>query len=314
MNPSESIEIFYRYLNLCSEKYSKRFKKPYLEALNETLNYLLDDQVHFQDETLLSFFKESKETITNTEFDKETIRKSIQLALLRGFKYDEITNAQMTPDTIGIFLSYLVKKLYQNKEIKLVLDPLIGTGNLIASVANHIDQSFEVHGIDDDALMCALSRNMFDALEMKHQIFHQDTLTFQMAPYDLIITDFPPKNVTLKSGYLPYYTIVHHLENLQRESFYIALIENDFFDQKDAQTFQKILKDKAHLFGLIKLDEGLFKTHPKSLLILKKKKHPEEKLDDFLMVDLPSFTDREAFNKALYKMDQWFKKKEVDVQ
>jgi site-specific DNA-methyltransferase (adenine-specific) len=68
------------------------------------------------------------------------------------------------------------------------------------------------------------------------------------------------------------------------------------------------------MFGLIKLDESLFKNHPKSILILKKKGEEDEILDHFLLVDLPPFSDQTAFNQALGKMESWFKKKEVDVQ
>ncbi len=313
MKPSEAIEQFFMYLDHCAERYSKHLKKSYLEGLNEAINFLLDDETTFDNETLNAFFKKEKLKVVNQAYDKETIRKSIQLSLLRGFKTDRITNAQMTPDTIGIFLSYLINKLYAKEPLK-VLDPLVGTGNLIAALANHVDEPLDIHGVDDDPLMCKLARNLFDALEMKHQIFHQDTLTFNLGPYDLMVTDFPPKSVSQKSGYLPYYTIVHHLEHLAPEKYFIAVIENDFFDQKEHPTFKEILQEKAHLFGLIKLDESLFKTHPKSILILQKKSKPSDKLDDFLLVDLPSFTDLDAFNKALYKMDQWFKKKEVDVQ
>ncbi len=313
METSKAITAFYDYLDHVSERFSNTMKKSYLEGLNEALNFLLDDRVGFDNDDLKAFFIKHKSAVIHQTFTKETIRKSIQLALLRGFKYDRITNAQMTPDTIGIFLSYLVKKLYSMRSLK-ILDPLVGTGNLIAALANHLETPVFVHGIDDDPLMCALARNVFDALEIDHQIFHQDTLTFNHAKYDLIVTDFPPKSVSQKSGYLPYYTIVHHLEHIHEGQYFIALIENDFFDQKAQGTFRKLLDEKAHLFGIIKLDESLFKTHPKSILILRKKTHEKEKIDDFLIVDLPSFTDIEAFNKALYKMDQWFKKKEVDVQ
>ena len=313
MKVTENITAVFNYLDRLSESYSKTLNKSYLEGLKEALNYLLDDVVSFENTQLLKHFETEKAEILDQNYPKETIRKSIQLALLRGFKYDRITNAQMTPDSIGIFLSYLVKKLYNQENIK-VLDPLIGTGNLIAAMSNHLESTVSVHGIDDDPLMCDLARNMFDALEIDHQIFHQDTLTFNHALYDLLVTDFPPKSVSQKSGYLPYYTIAHHLEHLQVGQYFIAIIENDFFDQKEHITFRKILDEKAHLFGIIKLDESLFKTHPKSILILKKKADPKEKINDFLIVDLPSFSDREAFNKALYKMEQWFTKKEVDVQ
>ena len=315
MENQNDVELFYNFLNDLSEQFTKIYKLSYLEGVNEALNYLLDDTI--QTEVTpedLSMFSKEKAKVSEVTFDKESIRKAYQLAMLQGFKYDQITNAQMTPDSIGIFIAYLIKKLYGKHFPQVLLDPLIGTGNLLATVANHSETPFEVIGIDDDPLMCALSRNIYDALSMKNQVFCQDTISYQSQPVDMIVTDFPPDKVDDKFGYFPYPVIMHHLEHLKAGHYFLALIENRFFEQKQSALFREKLAEKAHLFGLIKLDEGLFKNHPQSILIMKKKIDQKETIDDFLLVDLPSFTDRDAFHKALVKMDQWFAKKEVDVQ
>ncbi len=315
MGKQATIETFFDYLDNVAMALYDQDKTLYLEGVKYALEYLLDDEIKKEvSETTNTRLKQSKQEIVEISFDPETIRKAIQLALLRGFKHAKITNAQMTPDTIGIFISYLLKKLYPANPPKLILDPLIGTGNLIATLSNHYRSPFTVHGIDDDPLMCDLARNMCDSLDIDQQIFLQNTLTYQAGLYDVIITDFPPKKIGDKLEYLPYLTIIHHLDHLKEGHFFIAVIENDFFDQKQNGVFKKLLKEKAHMFGLIKLDESLFKNHPKSILILKKKGDENETLDNFLLVDLPPFSDQTAFNQALGKMESWFKKKEVDVQ
>ncbi|MFH5881679.1 class I SAM-dependent methyltransferase [Liberiplasma polymorphum] len=315
MSKTSDIEIFYDYIDAIAMKLYAVDKSLYLEGIKEALNFLLDNTTTKElSDDIIAYFQEEKAKIVEISFSNENIRKAIQLALLKGFKHARITNAQMTPDTIGIFLSYLVKKLYKSQTINLIFDPLIGTSNLVATLYNHYESPFEVHGIDDDPLMCDLARNILDSLHIDHQVFLQDTLTYLAGKYDLIVTDFPPHKKDDKDIYLPYHTIIHHLEHLKEEHYLIAIIENDFFEQKQQALFKELLDKKAHLYGLIKLDEGLFKTHPKSILILKKKTKESEKLNDFLIVDLPSFSDLEAFNKAINKMDQWFKKKEVDVQ
>ncbi|MFP4286082.1 MAG: class I SAM-dependent methyltransferase [Candidatus Izemoplasmataceae bacterium] len=315
MSKESSVELFFDYIDTIGLALYDYDKTMYLKSINEALSYLLDDQLENEyPEKIVKLFKQEKAKITNQSFDKEMIRKAIQLALLRGFKHAKITNAQMTPDSIGIFISYLIKKLYKEKALDTVFDPLIGTSNLVATLYNHYGKPFKIVGVDDDALMCDLARNILDALAIDHQIYFQDTLTFLAEQVDLIITDFPPQDKTHQSMYLPYHAIVHHLDHLKSEHYFIALIENDFFEQKQQALFKELITPKAHLFGLIKLDEGLFKTHAKSLLILKKKTHETDTLKDFLIVDLPSFTDLENFNKALSNMEEWFKKKEVDVQ
>ncbi|MFW5838450.1 MAG: class I SAM-dependent methyltransferase [Bacillota bacterium] len=315
MEKQATTETFFDYLDAVAMALYDQDKTLYLEGVKYALEFLLDDEINKEVfESTSTKMKQAKRSILKLSFDPETIRKAIQLALLRGFKHAKITNAQMTPDTIGIFISYLIKKLYPENPPKQVLDPLVGTGNLIATLSNHYKSSFMVHGIDDDPLMCDLARNMCDSLDIEQQIYLQNTLTFQAGAYDLIVTDFPPKKVGDKLEYLPYLTIIHHLDHLKEGHFFIAVIENDFFDQKQNNVFKKLLKEKAHMFGLIKLDESLFKNHPKSILILKKKGEDDNILDNFLLVDLPPFSDQTAFNQALGKMETWFKKKEVDVQ
>lgn len=315
MSKESPIELFFDYIDKLGMALYAYDKRMYLNSINDALSYLLDDTLSGQyPDDIVKLFQSEKAKIINQAFDKEVIRKAIQLALLRGFKHAKITNAQMTPDTLGMFMSYLIKKLYQEKPLEYVFDPLIGTSNLVSTIYNHYGTPFKVIGVDDDPLMCDLARNFLDSLEIDHQIYFQDTLSFLGEKFDLIVTDFPPQDKTKQSMYLPYHAIVHHLDHIKNEHYFIALIENDFFDQKQQALFKELIAPKAHLYGLIKLDESLFKTHAKSILILKKKTHETDSIKDFLIVDLPSFTDIENFNKALSNMEQWFKKKEVDVQ
>ena len=51
---------------------------------------------------------------------------------------------------------------------------------------------------------------------------------------------------------------------------------------------------------MIKLSETLFKSNPKSILILRKKGEEVQLFKDFLLVDLPSFNDAEAFTNLFY--------------
>jgi len=312
MSEKTNVERFYDFLDFVALKLYERHKVPYLTGVKEALNILMDDaiEVEITDETLTEF-KSEKLHIEGIAFDKEDVRKAVQLTLLKGLKHLNVTNAMMTPDSIGMFIAYLLKKLYKDP-VETVLDPMVGTGNLIATINNYYQDGFMTYGIDDEPLMSQLSRNFLDALEIDHQIFLQNTLTYNGPLVDLVVTDFPVKAVDQKEDYVPYQVVLHHIEHVKDNKFFIALIENDFFEQFGAERFKELINEKAHLYGLIKLDETLFKNHPKSILIMQKKADKNAKIDDFLLVDLPAFTDEEHFNLALGKIEQWFKKKEVD--
>ncbi len=313
MEKKATIERFYDYLDRCAMRFYTYDKTPYLNGLSMAISYLLDDAFEKDvDAEVLVDLESFKQDITGIDFEKETIRKAIQLSLLKGFKDLNITNSMLTPDSIGMFIGYLMKKLFGSTDDLSVYDPLVGTGNLLATINNHYHEGLRYIGTDVDPLLCSLARNVLDALEINAQIYHQDNRDFAGGPFDVVVTDFPVEKKDRKHAYFPYEVILKHKDNLKDYGFFIALIENDFFDQKEAGNFKKTLQESMHLFGLIKLDEGLFKAHPKSILILQKKGHEQEKIDTFLLADLPPFTDKERFNGALEKIEDWFNDRKVD--
>ncbi len=311
MAEEAAVETFFDYLDQVATKLYKSRKVPYLKGVSEALQYLLDDKTSMQlDNDTETGLQEYKLTVTEQPFDKETVRRAIQLALLKGFKHENITNSMVTPDSIGMFMAYLAKKLHPETPARSILDPLAGTGNLLATFHNHYNEESVLIGIDSDALLCRLARNMLDALEAESQIFHQDTLTYKGVPADMIVCDFPVETVDRRHAYFPYQVVLHHLQHLRPGGYFLSLVENDFFDQHEKERFKDTLLEEAHLVGLVKLDEGLFENHPQSILIMQKKidendKHPE----DFLLVDLPPFRDEQAFPQALQKIEQWFENK-----
>ncbi len=309
MENTDALEKFYTYLDQVANRLYEMDETPYLKGIIHGLDYLLDDEVRKGlVDVVYDDLKRFKDEISGIEFDKETVRKAVQLALLNGFKTMQITNSMMTPDSIGMFIAYLLKKLYGDNASLKVYDPLIGTANLAATINNHFSEHCHFEGTEADPLLSELSRNILDALEIDHQIYHQDTLTFKKGNYDLILTDFPVESIDRKMMYFPYQVILKHMHHVKNGGFFIAIIENDFFEQNEADSFKEKLMKTMHLYGLIKFDEGLFKNHPQSLLIMQKKTQEDEQLSDFLLADLPPFTEKERFNKALYKIEQWFSK------
>lgn len=300
----KNIELFYDYFDHIAMHLYDLDKHPYLESMNLAFQYLLEDQMDYPlDQDGLAFVEAEKDRIVNVEFEPEEIRKAVQLGLLKGYKHMNVSNAFLTPDTIGLFLSYLIKKLYK-KPIRFLLDPMIGSGNLTYTILNDLQEDAKVLGVDKDPLKCELARNLGDLMDYENQIFMQDTLSFFANEMDLIVFDLPIQEE--KVPYLPYQIVSHHLDSLAKEQFMFVLIENDFFEQDKMDVFKKEVDEKAHMFGLIKLSDTLFKNAEKSILILQKKQAKEDKLDDFLLIDLPSFEDQEGMATTIQQIELWF--------
>src|SRR5699024_8157142 len=105
----------------------KELEIPYLEALIHTGENLIDDGKVYNEDNVLS-----EKAVNNLEklyqnvdldcFDSEIIRQAMQIALLRGMKEDYIQpNYQMTPDSLGSLIAYLIEIIAEpKKDIHLV--------------------------------------------------------------------------------------------------------------------------------------------------------------------------------------------------
>ena len=170
-----------------------------------------------------------------------------------------------------------------------------------------MDEKVKVFGLDNNILKCRLTRNIADLLEYDNEIFYQDSLTYYDQGFDLIVTDLPLSEDDV--SYFPYKVINHHLDSLADGKYFFALIENDFFEKPGSKIFKQEIDKKAYIFGLIKLNETLFKNKPKSILILRKFGEGVTKPKEFLMVDLPSFSDLDNLNNTINQIDLWFEKR-----
>ena len=304
------VEKFYDYFDMVADTLYHNYNLPYIEGMNEAFNYLLDSEFdgEYRDEDIQKI-SDLKNDITSLQFSREEVRKAVQLGMLKGYKHTYSSNSLITPDTIGIFMGYLIKKLYKNP-INTILDPLVGSGNLVYTVLNHIETDAKVYGVDNDIIKCNLARNLGDLMDYENEMFYQNTFTYLDKGFDLLLTDMP---ISTETPYFPFQVINHHMNGLKDGGYFISIIENDFFEKEGNDVFKKEIDKKGYIFGLIKFSETLFKSNPKSILIIRKKGEEVEKPKDFLLVDLPSFNDIEEFNKTINKIDNWFASREDDI-
>lgn len=305
------IELFYDYYDGIANILYEHYKLSYLEGMNEAFHLLLDDRLKGSyDQEHIDQMRTMKDKITDIEFEREEVRKSVQLGMLKGYKHTYSSNSLITPDTIGLFMSYLIKKFYQDKELETMFDPLVGSGNLLYTIANQIEDYLILFGVDNDRLKCDLARNLGDLLDYEANIYFQDTLTFYDTDYDVLVTGLP---IASERPYKPYQFLNHHIDSVKPGGYLFAVIENDFFEQEGADTFKEEISRKAQIIGLIKLPDELFKSHPQSIFILRRHNANSTPLDGFLLVDLPSFYDEDGMASILRQIDQWIATRKDDL-
>ena len=88
----EKFEQIFNYVNTRATEIEQNEQSTYLDALIETLEQTLDGKYDWQVEGAT----------------QEDMRKAIQIAILKGMRQGSQPNHQMTPDSLGLLVGYLL--------------------------------------------------------------------------------------------------------------------------------------------------------------------------------------------------------------
>lgn len=303
---TDNLELFFDCLEESNNLLYEVFHKPYLELLEMTVQNILAGEILTDlDEENTKKLEEIYAKIAAVDFSVEDVRKAMQAIVLRGFKEMRIPNGNTTPDTLGIFIAYLITKLCKGKKIS-ILDPLCGTGNLILTIANHLDKELSLFGCDNNVWMTKLTTMTADLLSSPIEVFLQDTFNLSLSNMDSIIFDMPHSEYDEeKKEYFPYKAILHYVDMIKEDGCMIGIVENDFFDYDKKKDFKEKLLEQMTIIGLVELPDSMFVSKPKIIIVLQKKVMKDKKC---FMVKLPSFTNVKEFNNSLVEIEAWFEK------
>jgi site-specific DNA-methyltransferase (adenine-specific) len=295
----------------------------YLEALAETGENLFHGSI-LQDE--LSELTEKRlkkqyEDIHINRYSKEEIRKAFQLVILKGMKENVQPNHQMTPDTVGMLVGYLVQKFMKQPTFRL-LDPAVGTGNLLTTVLNQLPNKVDSLGVEIDDLLIKLAYISANLQEQPIQLFNQDSLEpLFIDPVDAVIADLPvgyyPNDVRaadyqLKAGeghsYSHHLFIEQSIRHTHPGGYLFFIIPNGLFESEQTPQLKEYFKENVIVQGLLQLPVSMFKNKnaAKSILVLQKKGEEIEAPKQALLVDLPNLSNASEMDKILTKIEKWF--------
>jgi site-specific DNA-methyltransferase (adenine-specific) len=324
MNHEVSVEQLFSVFDESALLLGRALSITYLEALGETAEnlfhgYVVQEELNEVDEKRLQKLYDNANL---DRYSKESIRKSYQLAILKGMQEHVQPNHQMTPDSIGLFISYLIRKSNGSKKSFTLLDPTIGTGNLVTTVLNEFDGLVEAHGVDLDDVLLKLAYAGANLLHHPVTLYNQDALDpLLIDPVDVVVCDLPvgyyPNDVRAEDYHLKAnsgHSYAHHLfieQSLNHtkpggQLFFI--IPNGLFESEEAKKLQSFLTEEAYIEGVLQLPESLFKNKKaaKSILMMRKKAPGVKKPKEVLLASMPSLTDKKATASIVEKIDRWF--------
>ncbi|MEK5331766.1 MULTISPECIES: class I SAM-dependent methyltransferase [unclassified Lysinibacillus] len=304
----EKIEKLFGMLNEHAEKIEKEQDTTLLEGVLDGLEAWLDGDVDF-----------SQQGAT-----KEDVRKSIQIAILKGMRKGSQPNHQMTPDTLGLLVGYFVEQIFADrlaKEKLTMLDPAVGTGNLLLTVMNLLDGKVEASGVEVDELLIRLAAATADLTEQPVSLYRQDALQDLLVdPVDAIVCDLPVGYYPNEEVALDYelcasegMSYAHHLfieqsVNYTKDGGYLFfLAPTHLFESEQSKQLHKYIQKHAWIQAIIQLPDTMFanKSLEKSIVILQKQGEAFKAPKEVLLAKVPNMQNKQALAMFFEKVKMW---------
>lgn len=310
----EKIEQLFTFIDSAAGSVQEAENVSYLEGVLVALNGWLDG-----------------EHVPEGEWDRNDIRKGIQLALLKGMRESAQVNHQMTPDSLGLLVGYLVEQFFEEslmkKETITMLDPAVGTGNLLLTVMNLIGDQITGAGVELDDLLIQLAAASADLQQQPVALYHQNTLMpLLIDPVDAVVCDVPvgyyPDEEYANANYAIHaeegMTYAHHLfieksiNQLRDGGYAFFLVPSTIFESEQARQLFTYIKTNTWIQAVIQLPTTLFKKEQmaKSIFVVQKKSDTEKPVKDVLLAKVPSLSNPQALEQFFTRVRQWKKDEE----
>lgn len=326
MYVSQTVETLFSIFDSSAVVLRKELDVTYLEALVETGDNLFEGAILQEElsESAIERLNREYSTFNEETYKGEEIRKAFQLAILKGMKEGVQANHEMTPDAVGMFMSYLFHKFIKGQNEITVLDPAIGTGNLMTTVFNSAQENVTMSGFGVEVDEVLIKLALVNANLQKHAIefFHQDGLApLYIDPVDAVVSDLPVGYYPNEIGASEYklkadegMSYAHHLfieqsvKHTKEGGYLFFLVPNFIFESDQAPKLHAFIKETCFIQGLLQLPVSMFKNekNAKSIFVLQKKGPSVTMPKQALLVELPKFSNMKAMEDIMDQLNTWF--------
>ena len=220
----------------------------------------------------------------------ELKRQVLQLLLVATMREDGLqANYQVTLDAIGMWVGFVVEQFVTAGEPVKVTDLTVGSGNLLATVAQVLGQQkneMTASGVENDDTMLTIASGMAALLGLDWQLTLADAVADQPAVnQDVVIADLPvgyypsavPTDFTTQAD--DGLTYVHHLlieqaiKALRPGGLAALIVPANLFESEQAANILKYLQGSDVFFqALLQFPEKLFTNEKaaKAILVLQR--------------------------------------------
>lgn len=298
----KNVDLFYDLVDSACMVLYDELKLDYISALSRVskdLNEGIDEKMLSAEST--ASLEKIYEDISNHNFLNEEIRLALGLLIVKGLKHLNYPLGFITPDFVNYLFAYIINMM-AHKDFR-IMDVTLKTGNLLFTISNFVNYECELIGIENDELMLKIARLSSEFLNTELKIYYNKLLEDNYEQVDFIVGELDSKREN--DVFLPYAIINKYLSNLCEDAFFLFLVDNDFFSQKEIATFKKDFS--CTLCGLIVLPEGLFRNNHvgKSILIGTK---ATLRQFEMLVINFPDYNNRDEMKKMIDEIKKWIMK------
>lgn len=334
MAEENGMQNYFDLLSQAATLLQKSLSSSYTDSLAESLTNLSDGKVYVEngapDSETVTKLEELYSQIKEVQLTQAQLKQAITVNIIQAQRKDKVeANKMMTPDTIGLIASLIAYELFSamGKKTINVVDPTIGTGNLLIEFINQMqlagDFDINAAGIDNDEVLIGLAKSFSEMMNLNLDAYHQDAVAeWDITDIDLAIADLPVGYYPVDDNAAKFATkadeghsYAHHLlieqtmNNLNDGGIGMFVVPSAIFQTDQAKKLSEWMVSNVYLQAVLDLPANLFasKEAQKAIVVLQKHGGNSKQVTDVLMGSIPETENVKEFEGFRNQVQDWAK-------
>jgi len=328
------MQSYFDKLSEANSLLGKSLKVGNIDALAETLTNISDGKIYVENDVPY------KETVSKLDaiyselkglnLTPLQLKQAITVAIIKAQKDDKAeVNKLMTPDAIGLIASLIAYEILnvQNKTSVNIVDPTVGTGNLLIEFIEQLNMTdkFKINAaaLDNDDTLVALAKSFSEVMNVNLDAYHQDSIAeWDITDIDMAVADLPVGYYPVDENALKFKTkadkghsYAHHLlieqtmNNLNDGGIGIFIVPSQIFQTDQAKKLSEWMVSSVYLQAVLDLPATLFasKEAQKAIVVLQKHGGNAKQIGNVLMGTIPDTNNPKLFEGFKDQLQDWAK-------
>ena len=328
------MQSYFDKLNKANTLLKESLKVSNVDTLAENLTNISDGKVYVEnsvpDQATVAKLEAIYQELKQLNLTPLQLKQAITVAIIKAQKDDKAeVNKLMTPDAIGLIASLIAYEVLnvQNKKTVNIVDPTVGTGNLLIEVIEQLNMTDKFHinaaALDNDDTLVALAKSFSEVMNLNLDAYHQDSVAdWDITDIDMAVADLPvgyypidenAKNfqTSAESGhsYAHHLLIEQTMNNLNDGGLGIFIVPTQIFQTDQAKKLSEWMVSSVYLQAVLDLPANLFasKEAQKAVVVLQKHGGNAKQVENVLMGTIPDTNNPKLFEGFKDQLQDWAK-------